>query len=827
MVLPSPDIGGMGGSDQEIAAGRQQEAEQFERFEVAYQGVENLNSPERVLDKDRLRVFVREHVLGDILMAFESAKRQNQFVVERLQEGLYRAAARMRRLLPLGDVSPTVEEIRAGLVAYKGTLKEALSDDDQLILKEATPTLDADEVDRLRASGELPISFKVEEEITVRRRGVPVPIPVEVWYFAGRREGILDKERGRPVLITEIEVDGQDAREKRLKLATEQDRSRKEVSAYANLLAKREEQHVFRWNETAYAEQMFKRFGKIIMLARHYKEILRSPETRPEFARFGRKIEIAYEALDDITEGRAVVEMMDPATGEMKPYILPNIFAYGQNKTLEELALYYMRERVSAEAPMRDDIVPGENPDLDAANEFDNYAASVVALFFADHWDLDSEKAFDLDYSPEGRINEIRQYAVGFGDFAKVQWVGLRRRKERFGDPLGQVGRAGLLASGKEKRPYRRAAGAPMTIGVLPQGPGNFLRALPLDVVATNKKTGKKKKIIIYGDQLAYGTHYHGEPTPAQANRSPKSAKRNVWFDGGRYWSEVRKANDSGKVRDEDVWVYEVVGLANLPWDEIQLLFGDAGTMFGLSIHDINQIQVLHVDSEADPLQALQARIVDTNRTIKGDIKRNRGQGGLGAEHLNIALGTNTHAFEVPYRLASYYFYKAFYAEFIRTDYFKQWEEYVKTDSLEKLNKAVEVALIFISNYNELSKDTAAKFERYLRVSLIAGLVTATLRRDETAPVGNIAESRQQVYIGKSTQEREELVNTALTQGFLLAKEGENKDVTWRYEEDQKLFRRIVRERESGKPLTPFDGRLDRFFTKRQQTELRRLYKFT
>ena len=619
----------------------------------------------------------------------------------------------------------------------------------------------------------------------------------EVWMVNGNEVGLFKQVDlsgltgkaavGSSQLFIGTEVSVEEAEKNRENLANTLRVRLSEIESFSNILEKVQEQDFFAGDDEGYLVTEFTRVGKAVARSKFYGEILNLPPTREAFPGFGERVVAAHEAWRDIMEGRAVVDFeyndpttQDPNRKSTARKILPNPFAYAKNQGLIDLCTKYVQQRVLEDKPLevRGQEIPKS---IEYANKKDARNAALAALILVNHWDEDAEAAFDVLRNQRGEVDDVT-FEVSFKDSSKLIWPKQRREKEFMGWTMTKEGR---------RRTHPREAGSPVTLKFLPKLSSHFLEVTSVGVLVTNKRTGEKKVLDITIDQLIGGA-------------KDINGDRIVIEDGGVKRSRVVRAKDSSRKSESDVWEYEMKSLSDrVIWDSIQIV-----------LTDNNQNPTNAVSTEK-----IDIKPIDTKRKSINEIFSM-------AEQTKLALGTNTNAYEIPKSLLEMYAYKAIYSQFIRTDHLQQYKEFTDPDSgaFKKLNKQITLGLYPLSKQYQLSEDTTEKLEEFIRIGLLAGLITAITRRDDRkSKIGRKIENRPQMdenraYHHEATTKL--LLDSAFASQFIRSTEDTNKPLDWASEDDKRLFESIISRRFES-PISPFNYG---YFTKSQIEELKNLY---
>lgn len=587
------------------------------------------------------------------------------------------------------------------------------------------------------------------------------------------------------------------AKEKREGLAKEVEQQLHHIESWSNILTKTSEQDIFATDLDNYVEKQFLRVGKTIARTRHYAEIFNAPATREGFKPFGEKITAAYEAWREIAEGRAIatVGIADPESPDgtrRVSFVLPNLFAYSQNQGLRDLCMTYVQNRVVKEKPS--DI---QNPtdEVKVEEDEDNRAAAMAAYIFMDHWDHDAASAIDV-LRREDQGNFVVDAAViegAISDLFKLAHPTARRYNEFFGF---------TTIKEKTRRPHPRVAGAPVTLKALPHLTSSFPESVTVDVLATNKATGKKDIIPVTIDQRAFGA------VDNEGNRVLKKDEAT-----GKQFTEITRAKNSGSKGETDKWVFEVTGLQDRRmWDSAQVV---VKTDDDLLWFPLDAIKEMKVDAKKNPSKE-ERKLLQANK-------------------MRAALGASTNAQEIPYGLLNYYALTGVFNEFIRVDFLDQFNEYADADAdyakLRTLNKRVELGTKVLRTQHQLSDDTISQLEEFLRISLIAGACASIIKYeqkgDKTATVGREPEQQPPLHpqLTKAYEGvTEQMERAAFAARFVRTKTLDDKgNLGWQEPNDSKLFKHIITNRGKG-PMSPWDVKF--YFTESQLQELKPLYSF-
>lgn len=660
---------------------------------------------------------------------------------------------------------------------------------------------------------ELPPELQNDPSITIRQSDVKGPDgqPIRYWVKNGRDVGIFgynraeqiafaaigdpDKFRPRFAIGIDVKEEGSGgAKEKREALADQIEIYLNQIEAWNNLLAKVNEQEAFADDLDNYIIKEFFRIGKVKMRAKFYAEILNAPPTKEGFAGFGEKIQAAHEAWRNIAEGRAAVELTfrDPTLKNQENVrketaVLPNPFAYGRNQGLLDLCARYVQLRISTEKPSK----IGESEDkvgIQALEKRDNKAAAIAALVLFDHWDEDAAAALDILRNPETGTIEEAIMNIAIVDSTKLVAAPLRRQTEFYGFTD--------LKRKDNKRPHPREAGAPFTLRTLPYLHSHMLDVATVEVLAKNLD-GKTKKIRVTVDQKAAGVRGN-------------EGKRIIRTANGRRFSQIRQAERSDRAGNGDFWEFEVTGLGDKGiWDNIGVLVGKGD----------------------------QTRVFETEKIEEMALKDPSTLSEAQREQIKMRLveGTSSFPYEVPTSLLAYYAYASLYSEFTRTDFAKQYEEYIEINyaKTRKLNKQITLAVGVLKTAHQLSDDTVEQLEEYLRISLITGCLASYIRRDDTlARVGGNIEGQPQMHPNDAVITPDQKINimqrAILGSRFVRTKSDKTGNLSWERPGDQKLFETLLINRDKA-PLSPYD--LSKvtgleYFSKTQLEELKPLYSY-
>ncbi len=756
-----------------------------------------------LLDPRAVVIQGREFIGQMVDTFYETGETVSPYVVQDTKRRTREKPELYRDIMETGAYSFTDEELRAGLVERpQQTLWMQVPD--AYIARLSLPAGDPQKVDIVDdgtkkywlVDGQR-MPFADNGELMRRTKGEKAES--NRFYVGVESRGVSkeDARRNREVLAHSIEGVGVI------------------LEAWDNLIQKTHEQDLFADSDENYVKQKFLRIGKVIMRARYYAEIFRAPETREGLAPAGAKLEQAVLAWQDLLQNRAVVEIEIPNPNKPEETIkakrvMPNAHAYAKNWGMRELNTEYVQSRVAQQFAGERAPEGVDHQHFRHVRDKDNRRIARQAAILVDHFDLDAAYPFDLvwerDASGKMRITSVVE-EVAYVDSAKLTHPTARRVKERFGDVLVVSG-IHDRRNAESRRDHPRASGSPVTLYTLPELSSDFLNVTSVEVVAFNKGDLEKRKtnreqqvrrkvIKVTIDQRAFGA------------KDPKEDKR-VFYgtSDSRRWSYVRKAKEAGKKSDDDVWVYEVTGLGdNRIWDEVQAVVKVDGETTAFAREDI--LAITPVDSKGK-----------TARELMAD----------GVEKLEVAMGTTTNATEIPKGLLEFYAWAGIYGEFTREDFERQFAEYTDKDpaKLRSISKQLGVAVNQLANTHQLSRDTVAKLEEYLRISLMAGLAAAIIvgkdvktgTRSEEQPtlIPLEARGKDNIFIP--------LKRAMLKAEFVKRKEGKlGNEPEWADKDEEGLFDFIVNSQNLG-PMSPWDlaenGR--RFFTDAQLEELRPLY---
>ena len=395
----------------------------------------------------------------------------------------------LRESLPLGDILPTEEDIRANLVAGEHWLP--ISQDELL-------SSDPEELN------------KDIEEGRIRHLGK------EKTGFFYRRVSVSEEtaERSREALASALDM------------------SAKEIAAWVKIISKLKEQDDHSGDAKAYAFDRFQKYWKLRMETENYFTVLNSPESREGFERFGEKIEAAFESLIDVAEGRAFVNLRPIRSGGTQVVIpetkaIPNPWAMARNKGAINLALSYASNKLGLTTPEPADA---KGRALRRAEIQDNLDAARAALILFEHWDYDSwyqlgirgfERNVDqMELTPADV--ELLDIEGAYNDAFRFTYVALRRVGELRGDPGNKEG----------VRPHPRKAGPPATVDCFPILSAPVLELVPCQVLAYNKDKPDEREIIrISVSKAVFGNRFN-------------KGKFEVERDGGTWVYEKRRLGD-------------------------------------------------------------------------------------------------------------------------------------------------------------------------------------------------------------------------------------------------------------------------------------------
>lgn len=734
------------------------------------------------LSPQEVRVEAMVTVDGAINSYYEDGIAPNQYFYEHsLYPSVRKRIERIDVAIPEGRVTPTDEEIRAGLVA---------------------------------GSHQIPVS--IDRVVKMMTEDNIVPDPQQgVWRKNGQRIAGYRDDRGLVAILqgkspSEVvprnmymvyEVSPEAAQDNRDRLKEEIERQFLQIRSHVKFLNVVSYQDLLSKDVGNYAERRFLQVGGQWMVSRYIGEMLNAPESRPGLMPRGDKLTEAFDAWRDIMEGRAVVKFQKEDGTSTEPMILPNPFAQKENWGLRQLCQDYVMKRIAqkreADIKNRNEHIYPLPKYLETVDNEENKTIARLAELLADHWDFDAAYGIDVWKYPTGE-SEWHMEGAYTDTAIKLYYPTIRMANERYGDNWFKV----LEDSSKlPDRDHPRKT-AVFTLKTLPQMSSHFLDVTMTDVVVT-RPDGKREKQRVTLDQAAYGT------------RKP-DGKREIITRGSKKYSILRKDGRS--------YEYEVVGLQNINWDDIQLLLIEKTGNEKLVTDSFSRKK-----AQLQPVEMLDGDQPKTKRQLAAE----------GIRQLEFAMGTNTNADKIIKALFEYYMYLGVYKEFTRSDYGAQYKEYTAGGKLKDLNKQISSAMVLPKIIHGLSKTTGEKLEEYCRISLCAGCVSNLVDQEgEKAKNSPNPDGQKQtdmkapIDLKKHTTAMEnamlqtQFVRRRRTAPKVGVKENEP-NFEWESDKDRELFHWLINNRHLG-PQSPFD--LDKngmkYFTPNELEELKRAYHF-
>lgn len=582
--------------------------------------------------------------------------------------------------------------------------------------------------------------------------------------------------------------------EKQKELAEALDNAHQEMQARLALLEKIHEQLMFSADVGLYLRDYFLRYGKKFLPSHDYGIILNAKETCEGFVPFGHKVEAALNAFLEIGQGKAEVTL------ENKTKRLPNIFGLTANRGLLEYAINnYVAPKLKAlrkDTPSLPEGLGGVSEAqksfghdaLNQLNDFDDRAAAIVALELFRHWDFDVYYCFARKGSGESLTREIiaprdwelmgLEVGVGTGDSAKAMHFEVRRASEWGRTKEGGVGR----------REHPREAGVPMTFGCYP-----MLTTHMLDIVTTEMPVDEsiqrqiKRSVKLNEDLKVEKDEERREFVISGRDRKGRWEVRfGVKIDISVYdrcYNKNKEGNDKPikipiKIKEES---------PGIDWEKTEA--------------ETTLVQVEY------PRISLKEILWDDAKPINEDTED---------VWLDFAMGPQTDAYEIPYKLQGFRAYTGMYEEFMRTDFMKQFEEITQTEKLRKMSKGIDVALSMMATAYHLSPSTAQKLNNYVRCVFLGGLAASVEANTSRVSLEEASQINPLAKYKRGDTARNSLLRSAQVFGFLTV--GSEGNIV---REQEKLVEKIQKER---RPTLPGYLRGEPWFEDWELLELEGLY---
>lgn len=600
-------------------------------------------------------------------------------------------------------------------------------------------------------------------------------------------------------------------------LTDEYERNAREIVARKALATKLGEQKIFEGDVEEYMVSAFMRLGKHQMESRNYGVILNLSETHPGFQPYGEKVQEAINLWRKVALGQAAVEIVvnkGEERSETKTRRLPNLFALKKNRGLMDL---YIKAFIAPNIGyQRGEVGEMDESQQDALRELeklDNQAAAITAFLLIDHWDLNVEwgvgtNGYTQNFTAEDFAN--LDLELTGGDSGKGFWFELRRYREwRGNEPR----------SGRREHP--RVAGSPATLDCYPRLATDALGIFGMEIIAERQSSHPDSQIIdaiskttkVDKKKFTLGTQL------SQLNLDQNKLdillaelKSNKYSIGKVNIDQVQTVGDllqltkkrvitvsvkdavwsGGKITrlegdNEVIWTFESINLGQVPWDKTSVW-----------------------DSEGDVAQILPSdKMVDRSTQL-----------------IDLAAGIPTGAFELPYKLQGFLAYKFLFAQIMRNDFLKQFDEVTQSDLLLKMNKGIDNALGLMSTAFNLDGDTVKALNNYIRVVFLGGLLASVVKSGAHGGKAGIKLERRAQVSRKWAKElgpaKADVVQAVNVSQFLPVIEEAGKDFKLT-EPYNRLLDLII---ENRKAPTPFELKAMgiNLFSEKQLQKLRPLY---